>query len=120
MGVLVLVLYVTYSYDSTYILHTVRIFLSLYIIVYCQRFCAKVVEKDEETQEVIVHFDGWSSRYDEVINISAGRLRPLTQELLLKTTRKRKPKVYKSEKMPNLVYVYIETSVSHAYLHNSV
>ena len=58
-----------------------------------QRFRAKVVEKDEETGEVVVHFDGWSSRYDELIHIGEGRLRPLSQEQLQKASRTCKHKV---------------------------
>ena len=58
-----------------------------------QRFRAKVVEKDEETGEVVVHFDGWSSRYDELISIGEGRLRPLSQEQLQKASRTCKHKV---------------------------
>lgn len=52
------------------------------------RFSAKVVEKDEETEEVLVHFDGWSSRYDEFLHIGAGRLRRLSQEQLKKRAQK--------------------------------
>lgn len=52
------------------------------------RFCAKIVEKDEETEEVLVHFDGWSSRYDELLHIGAGRLRRLSQEQLEKKAQK--------------------------------
>ncbi|CAI8036315.1 PHD finger protein 20-like protein 1 [Geodia barretti] len=60
---------------------------------YGKWFRAKVVEKDEETGEVVVHFDGWSSRYDELIHIGEGRLRPLSQEQLQKASRtcKHKP-----------------------------
>ena len=65
----------------------------LKLIITIQRFCAKVMEKDEESQGVVVHFDGWSSRYDELLHIRGGRLRHLTQEQLKKKTRIRKPKV---------------------------
>ena len=52
-----------------------------------------MVEKEEESEEVVVHFEGWSSRYDELLHIKDGRLRHLTQEQLEKTRRTRKPKV---------------------------
>ena len=52
-----------------------------------------MVEKDEETEEVLVHFDGWSSRYDELLHIQAGRLRHLTPEQLEKKTKALKTKV---------------------------
>jgi len=29
------------------------------------RYTAKITEKDVEEEEVVVHFDGWSDRYDE-------------------------------------------------------
>jgi hypothetical protein len=60
---------------------------------YGKWFCAKVVEKDEETEEIVIHFDGWSSRYDELVHIGEGRLRHLSREQLQKTSRtcKHKP-----------------------------
>ena len=61
--------------------------------VYAERFCAKVVEKDDEEEEVVVHFDGWSSRYDEIIHIRDGRLRLLSAEQLAEKKKVRKPKV---------------------------
>ena len=52
-----------------------------------------MVEKYEETEEVVVHFEGWSARYDELIHIKEGRLRHLSQEMLEKSIKTRKPKV---------------------------
>ena len=52
-----------------------------------------MVEKYEDTEEVVVHFDGWSARYDELIHVNEGRLRQMSQEQLLKCVRTRKPKV---------------------------
>lgn len=52
-----------------------------------------MVEKYEDIEEVVVHFDGWSARYDELIHVNEGRLRQLSQEQLLKCVRTRKLKV---------------------------
>ena len=38
-------------------------------------FPAKVVEVDLEDREVLVHFQNWSSRYDEWIKMDSERLR---------------------------------------------
>ncbi|XP_014479380.1 PREDICTED: uncharacterized protein LOC106746825 isoform X7 [Dinoponera quadriceps] len=40
-------------------------------------YCAKVVEADWDEREVLVHFDKWSSRYDEWIPMDSSRLREL-------------------------------------------
>ena len=39
------------------------------------RYIAKVREVDAD--KVLVHFDGWSSRHDEYVMLSSGRLRSL-------------------------------------------
>jgi PHD finger protein 20 len=42
-------------------------------------FSAKVVEVDCDEREVLVHFQKWSSRYDEWISMDSARLRPVPQ-----------------------------------------
>ena len=42
-------------------------------------FSAKVVEVDWDDREVWVHFQKWSSRYDEWISMDSARLRPVSQ-----------------------------------------
>ena len=44
------------------------------------RFVSKVVEVDEDENDVLVHFDGWSSRYDEYLEVGTGRLRWLSDQ----------------------------------------
>lgn len=46
---------------------------------YGKLYVAKVVELGEEDQEVLVHFEKWSSRYDEFIPLKSGRLQLLSQ-----------------------------------------
>lgn len=58
-------------------------------------------------EEVLVHFDGWSSRYDEFIHIRAGRLRYLTREKLEKIERERQEKALK---------IRVSTCMSHSHL----
>ncbi|XP_046393390.1 uncharacterized protein LOC124161192 isoform X3 [Ischnura elegans] len=41
-------------------------------------YAAKVVEVDWEEEEVLVHFEKWSSRFDEWISMDSPRLRPPT------------------------------------------
>jgi PHD finger protein 20 len=43
-------------------------------------FPSKVVEVDVEGREVLVHFQNWSSRYDEWISMDSARLRPVTNQ----------------------------------------
>ena len=53
------------------------------------RFLAKVVETDEEEGEVLVHFSGWSSRFDEWVELNSNRLRTPSKELLQQQELKR-------------------------------
>ena len=43
-------------------------------------FLSKVVEVDNDGREVLVHFQNWSSRYDEWISMDSARLRPVTNQ----------------------------------------
>ena len=43
-------------------------------------FPAKVVEVDWEDREVLVHFQNWSSRYDEWICMDSARLQPINHQ----------------------------------------
>ncbi|KAG8238447.1 hypothetical protein J437_LFUL002904, partial [Ladona fulva] len=43
------------------------------------KYAAKVVEVDWEDEEVLVHFEKWSSRFDEWISMDSPRLRPPVQ-----------------------------------------
>ncbi len=56
---------------------------------YGKWYAAKVVEVDEKEREVLVHFDRWSSRYDELISISSGRLQQLSLEKLKELDKER-------------------------------
>jgi len=42
-----------------------------------RRYSAKVVETDWDEREVLIHFDKWSSRFDEWIPMDSSRLRVL-------------------------------------------
>ena len=41
---------------------------------YGKWYVAKVIDLEEEDNEVFVHFEKWSSRYDEFISLNSGRL----------------------------------------------
>lgn len=41
-------------------------------------YLASIVEIDKDDQDICVHFEGWSHRYDEWIDFDTDRLRPLT------------------------------------------
>ena len=53
------------------------------------RYTAKITEKDVEEDEVVVHFDGWSARYDEYVRIKSGRLRHISPEKLEQMEREK-------------------------------
>ena len=72
-----------------------------------------MVEKDKETEEIVVHFEGWSSRYDELIPIRDHRLRNLSQEMLEKTVRVRRPKAGVT-----ITYIYIVCIMLSTIVHN--
>ena len=48
-----------------------------------------MIEVDEDDGDVLVHFDRWSSRYDEYIQINSGQLRRLHPARLAKLTQER-------------------------------
>ncbi|ESN94960.1 hypothetical protein HELRODRAFT_87257 [Helobdella robusta] len=41
-------------------------------------YTAKIIGSDAEKDLVLVHFEGWNSRYDEWVHVRSNRLRPLT------------------------------------------
>lgn len=49
---------------------------------YGKWYVAKILELDESDGEVLVHFERWSTRYDEDIAMKSGRLRLLSQARL--------------------------------------
>lgn len=49
--------------------------MSLILDLFLRRFLAKVIEVNKEEGQVLVHFSGWGSRFDELIEISGDRLR---------------------------------------------
>ncbi|ELT97191.1 hypothetical protein CAPTEDRAFT_222293 [Capitella teleta] len=57
---------------------------------------AKINDIDDKDQTVLVHFDGWNTRYDEWIKMESDRLRPITRHSERKE-RKEKPKVVQSK-----------------------
>ena len=62
---------------------------------YGKWYAARVVELDEKEGEVLVHFERWSSRYDELVPVNGGRLRRLSPARLkeLETEREKVKKV---------------------------
>ncbi|XP_013405802.1 PHD finger protein 20 isoform X2 [Lingula anatina] len=48
---------------------------------------AKIVEIDQKEEEVLIHFEGWNSRFDEWLEMTSERLRPITRH----SERKDKP-----------------------------
>lgn len=55
---------------------------TLPIVLYCgcdDRYRAKMVAIDETKTSVLVHFDKWSSRFDEWIDMKSDRLKPAYQ-----------------------------------------
>ena len=53
---------------------------------------ARIVEVDEDEGDVLVHFEGWSSRYDEYVEVDSKRLRILTAEALQRADQLAKAK----------------------------
>jgi hypothetical protein len=44
--------------------------------VFLPRYPVKVVEVDWDDEEILIHFEKWSQRYDEWIPMDSSRLRP--------------------------------------------
>ena len=43
------------------------------------RYTAKIINIDEGDSTVLIHFEGWNSRFDEWLEYDSDRLRPLTR-----------------------------------------
>ena len=56
--------------------------IGMHILFLPGRYMARIVEVDEDEGDVLVHFEGWSSRYDEYVEVGSDRLRILTAEAL--------------------------------------
>ena len=54
---------------------------------------AKIVTIDEEEKEILVHFMGWSSRFDEWVELSEGRVCKPSQQSLEEYRRRQRGKV---------------------------
>ena len=63
-------------------------------LTYCPfaRYVAKVIEVDEDDGDVLVHFEGWSSRYDEYVEVRGGRLRTLSSSKMTALLKEKKSK----------------------------
>ncbi len=53
------------------------------------RYSAKILEVDSEDITVLIHFEGWNSRYDEWIRMDSDRLRPSTRHSERKEKREK-------------------------------
>ena len=56
------------------------------------RYVAKMIEVDEDDGDVLVHFEGWSSRYDEYVEVGGGRLRTLSSSKMTALLKEKKSK----------------------------
>ena len=57
------------------------------------RFMAKIVTIDEEEKEILVHFMGWSSRFDEWVELNESRVCIPSQQTLEEHRRRQRGKV---------------------------
>ncbi|RDD39330.1 PHD finger protein 20-like protein 1 [Trichoplax sp. H2] len=59
---------------------------------YCGKwYPSKIKDVDEKNQEVLIHFEGWSSRFDEWIDLKSSRLRPTVRTSSRKTSSTASP-----------------------------
>ena len=68
--------YVTFSFTNHH--PRKRIYVLWRIVL--RRYVARVVQVDHEEREVLIHFEGWNTRYDEWISCNSFRLRQLSSE----------------------------------------
>lgn len=61
----------------------------LLVALILHRYVARAIDKEQEENEVLVHFERWNSRYDEYIKISSQRLRALLPERREKLQKER-------------------------------
>lgn len=82
--------YVTFSFTLK---HPRKKTIDVLWRVVLRRYVARVVQVDQEEKEVLIHFEGWNSRYDEWISCNSFRLRPLSMENKRKLQEKKLKKV---------------------------
>ena len=63
-------------------------YLAHYSVCVCSRYTARVIELDVEDLTVLIHFEGWNARYDEWLEMTSDRLRPLTRQSVRKEASK--------------------------------
>eukprot|EP00039_Didymoeca_costata_P026315 m.15624 g.15624 ORF g.15624 m.15624 type:complete len:542 (+) comp5453_c0_seq1:132-1757(+) len=63
-------------------------------------YAARIMEVNVEKKVALLHFEGWSKRYDEWIAFGSGRLRPMTEAKPLDTRRGSRRAVTSPESAP--------------------
>lgn len=53
--------------------------INIIMVNFLFRYPSKIVEIDEEDKYVLIHFEGWNSRYDEWVPMDSDKLRPQTR-----------------------------------------
>ena len=67
---------------------------------YGKMYVAKVLKMDEKDCEVLVHFENWSSRYDEFIPLKSGRLYILSKAKLEELEKEKEKLTHKVSLVP--------------------
>ena len=56
------------------------------------RYVSKIAKVDHKKKKILIHFEGWNSRYDEWVSFDSKKIRPLPKE---KVKSKSKTKEFK-------------------------
>ena len=60
--------------------------------VFCIRYVSKIAKVDHKKKKILIHFEGWNSRYDEWVSFDSKKIRALPKE---KVKSKSKVKEFK-------------------------
>ncbi|XP_028406009.1 PHD finger protein 20-like protein 1 isoform X2 [Dendronephthya gigantea] len=61
----------------------------------CNWYVSKIAKVDHKKKKILIHFEGWNSRYDEWVSFDSKKIRPLPKEKVKSKSKAKEFKVWK-------------------------
>lgn len=58
------------------------------------RYVSKIAKVDPKKRKILIHFEGWNSRYDEWVSFDSKKIRPLPKEKMKPKMKGKELKVF--------------------------
>lgn len=62
-------------------------------IAFNVRYVSKIAKVDHKKKKILIHFEGWNSRYDEWVSFDSKKIRPLPKDKVKPKTKVKEVKV---------------------------